>query len=315
MHKASLLAIVGPTAVGKTEVAVECARLLDGEIVSADSMQVYRGMDIGTAKPTAAQRARVPHHLVDVVNPEEEFSVAKYKELAEAAIDDIFRRGCQPLLVGGSGLYVKAITGTWGLTIAPRDAALRQRLQNEAQEKGLVALHARLAQIDPEAAARISPNDEKRIIRALEVFEVTGLPVSHFHQLDRQRQPKYNAVIIGLTVPRPLLYARIEERIDRMMEAGLLAEVKGLLQKGCHPGLVSMKALGYSHLAAHLAGEMDLETAIARFKQDSRRFAKRQMTWFRAQREIRWIDVAGRGASEVAQEIAELFQRWSFATQ
>jgi len=304
-----LLVIVGPTAVGKSEVAIGCARLLNGEIVSADSMQVYRGLDIGTAKPTAAQRALVPHHLIDVVSPDEDFSVAIYKARAEAIIDDIFPRGRQPILVGGSGLYIKAVTGTWGLTIAPRAPALRQRLQNEVQEKGLRALHERLMRIDPEAAARISPSDEKRLLRALEVFEITGLPISHFHRLDRHRQPKYNSLMIGLTLPRQALYARIEERVDRMMEAyGFLEEVKGLLQRGYHRGLVSMRALGYAHIASHLAGEVDLEAAVKLFKRDSRRFAKRQLTWFRNQPDIHWLDVEGRSPSEVAKESVKIFK-------
>jgi len=304
-----LLVIVGPTAVGKTAVAIECALLLNGEIISADSMQVYRGMDSGTAKPTPAQRALLPYHLIDVVSPDEDFSVAIYKARAEAIIDDIFHRGRQPILVGGSGLYIKAVTGTWGLTIAPRDAALRCRLQEEAQEKGLRALHERLMQIDPEAAARISSRDEKRLLRALEVFEITGLPMSHFHRLDRHRQPKYNSLMIGLTLPRQALYARIEERIDRMMQAeGFLEEVRGLLRRGYHRGLISMKALGYAHLASHLAGEVDLEAAVKLFKRDSRRFAKRQLTWFRAQPDIHWLEVQGRSPSEIAQEIIEIFE-------
>lgn len=304
-----LIAIVGPTAVGKTEVAIECALLLHGEIVSADSMQVYRGMDIGTAKPTAEQRARVPHHLIDLVGPDEEFSVAIYRERAEAVIDDLFRRGRRPLLVGGSGLYVRAVTGKWGMTLAPRDAALRKRMQDEAREKGIEALHTRLAGIDPETAAKISSRDEKRIIRALEVFETTGSPMSHFHRLDRARQPKYNAVMIGLTLPRSLLYARIEERIDRMMEAGLLEEVKSLREKGYPSGLVSMKALGYSHLLSYLEGEVDLETAVKLFKRNTRRFAKRQMTWFRAEPGIHWLEVEGRSPAETAQEIVRIAEK------
>jgi len=303
-----LLAIVGPTAVGKTDIAIECALALGGEIVSADSMQVYRGLDLGTAKPTAAQLARVPHHLIDIVNPDEEFSVALYKEKAEAAIDEIFRRGKQPILVGGSGLYVRAIIGRWGMTAVPRDAALRKRLQDEAQEKSLAALHDRLTQVDPEAAAKITPADEKRIIRALEVYELTGLPISHFHRLDRARAPRYNPIVVGLSLPRPVLYARIEARIDKMLQAGLLEEVKSLKERGYHAGLVSMKALGYAHLLAHLAGETSLEEAIARFKRDTRRFAKRQMTWFRAEPGVQWLDMENRSPAESAAMIIGIFR-------
>jgi len=303
-----LLVIVGPTAVGKTAVGIECARRLSGEIVSADSMQVYRGMDIGTAKPTAEERALVPHHLFDSADPKEDFSVALYKEKAETAIDDIFSRGRQPILVGGSGLYVKAVIGPMGLTIAPKDADLRVRLQEEARKKGLEALHLRLARIDPEAATRIAPADEKRIIRALEVYELTGFPISHFHRLDRERSAKYQTFVAGLSLPRPVLYERIEARIDQMLAAGLLEEVAGLLSKGCHPGLISMKALGYSHLARHLAGEWDWETMVTRFKQDTRRFAKRQMTWFRAMPEVRWWETDNLTPADAAEKIIKEFR-------
>lgn len=298
-----LLAIVGPTAVGKTAVGIECALRLNGEIVSADSAAIYRGMDLGTAKPTPEERAKVAHHLIDLIDPDEEFSVAQYKARAEAAIDDILRRGKEPLLVGGSGLYVRAVVGRWGMTLAPRDNELRERLQTEAREKGLAALHARLAEIDPESAVRISVADEKRVIRALEVHEITGLPMSHFHRLDRARQPRYDSTIIGLTLARDRLYRRIEERIERMLQAGLLEEVARLREKGYHTGLTSMKALGYAHLLAHLEGKYDLPTAVELLKRDSRRFAKRQLTWFRAEEGIRWIDVGDRSAADVAEEI------------
>jgi tRNA dimethylallyltransferase len=303
-----LLVIVGPTAVGKTAVGIECARRLGGEIVSADAMQIYRGMDIGTAKPTVEERALVPHHLFDIADPQADFSVALYKELAEAAIDDIFSRSRQPILVGGSGLYVKAVIGRMGLTIAPKDPDLRVRLQNEAREKGLGTLHLRLARIDPEAAARIAPADEKRIIRALEVYELTGLPISHFHRLDRERTPKYRTFVAGLSLSRPVLYEKIETRIDQMLAAGLLEEIARLLAEGCHPGLISMKALGYSHLARHLAGELDWETTVARFKQDTRRFAKRQLTWFRAMPEVRWWEMDNLTPVEAAEKIIKEFQ-------
>lgn len=310
-----LLAIVGPTAVGKTDVAIECARLLTrsehgrraGEIISADSVQVYRGMDIGSAKASPEQRASIPHHLIDVVDPDTDFSVGLYKELAETAINDILTRGKQPILVGGSGMYVRSITGTWGMTGAPKDEAVRERLRTEAREYGLTALYARLMRVDPEAAERIPPADEKRIIRALEVCELTGLPITHYHRLDQQKTPAYNTVMVGLTLPRPVLYARIDERIDRMMAAGFLAEVERLHAAGCSPDLVSMKSLGYAHLLSYLSGAETLEAAIERFKRNTRRFAKRQMTWFRAEKDIHWIDVSDRDAVDVAAESVALF--------
>jgi tRNA dimethylallyltransferase len=195
-----------------------------------------------------------------------------------------------------------------GLTISPKDADLRARLQTEAREKGLGALHLRLAQIDPEAAARIAPADEKRIIRALEVYELTGFPISHFHHLDRERSSKYQTFVAGLSLSRPALYERIETRIDQMLTAGLLEEVARLLAAGCSPSLISMKALGYSHLARHLAGEMDWEATVARFKQDTRRFAKRQMTWFRAMPEVRWWEMDNLTPAEAAEKIMEEFR-------
>jgi tRNA dimethylallyltransferase len=307
MNKQRLLAIVGPTAVGKTAVTLVCARLLGGEIVSADSMQVYRGMDIGTAKPTPEEMAAVPHHLIDVVDPDADFSVGLYKEMAETAIEDIFRRGRQPILVGGSGMYVRAITGTWGMTRAPKDEALRERLREEARTAGLPALHARLAAVDPDAATRIPPADEKRIIRALEVYELTGTTINQFHQLDQQKEPAYDTCMVGLTIPRADLNARIETRIDQMMQAGLLDEVARLRAAGYDSHHTSMKAIGYSHLLSYLNGDLDLDETLRLFKRDTRRFAKRQMTWFRAEPEIRWVDVQHRMPAEVAEIIVQEF--------
>lgn len=303
-----LLAIVGPTAAGKSEVSVLLAQALAGEIVSADSMQVYRRMDIGTAKPSAEERARVTHHLIDIIDPDTPFSVADYRARADAALAAIWEEGRQPLLVGGSGLYVRAVIDKLSFPLAPPNAELRSRLAQQAREEGVRALHARLAAVDPEAASRLHPNDEKRIIRALEVHAQTGQPISRLQSLDRRFQPRYNTTQFGLTRPRPELYRRIEERVDRMLAAGLVEEVESLLAGGCRDDLVAMKGLGYAQIAEHLRGACSLEEAVARLKRDTRRFAKRQLTWFRRDPRIVWVDLADLGGPE---QVAAWIQcRW-----
>ena len=303
----ALLAIVGPTAAGKSEVGLLLAERLGGEIVSADSMQVYRGMDIGTAKPTAEERARVPHHLIDIVDPGEEFSVAEYRARAEAALAAVWKNGKQPILVGGSGLYVRAVLEEMDFAMTPPDGELRRRLTEEARSKGTRVLHEWLSEVDPETAARIHPNDEKRIIRALEVCESTGRPMARPQQLDRRKAMRYNARQFGLSLPREELYVRIEARVDRMLEGGLVEEVKGLIDRGYGEDLVSMKGLGYAQLAEHVRGERSLEEAVRRLKRDTRRFAKRQFTWFGADPRIDWIDVA---PEEPARAAEAIWERW-----
>ncbi len=302
-----LLAIVGPTATGKTEVGMDLAEALDGEIISADSMQVYRGMDIGTAKPTAEERARVSHHLIDIVDPDEPFSVADYQARADAALADIWGRGRQPILVGGSGLYIRAVLEKMDFSLVPPDPEFRRRLMEEARSKGTRALHEWLAEVDPAAAARIHPNDQKRIIRALEVAESSGGVGSG--KVDRERPPRYNSTQFGLTLEREELYRRIEARIDRMIAGGLVEEVRGLLERGLGEELISMKGLGYAQIAPYVRGQISLEEAVSRLKRDTRRFAKRQMTWFRADPRIEWIDVdeAG-GAAAVVEAVRGKWQ-------
>jgi tRNA dimethylallyltransferase len=302
-----LLAIVGPTATGKTEVGMLVAEALQGEIVSADSMQVYRGMHIGTAKPSVEQRARVPHHLIDIMEPDEPFSVADYRGRADAALADIWSRGKQPILVGGSGLYVRAVLEEMDFVVPP-DRALRRQLTEEARAKGLPALYARLTETDPQAAARIHPNDQKRIIRALEVAQQTGRGE---RPVDRARASRYNAVQFGLTAARDELYRRIEARVDAMLAAGLVEEVRGLLEQGDDERLVSMKGLGYAQMLLYLRGEIALEEAVRRLKRDTRRFAKRQLTWFRADPRIRWIDVDQAGGPSGVTEI--VLREWRSA--
>jgi len=298
----SLLAIVGPTATGKTEVGILVAESIGGEVVSADSMQLYRLMDIGTGKPDAEQRTRVPHHLISIVDPDTPFSVADYQQRARAAIAGIGAHGRQPVLVGGSGLYVRSVVDGLALPLTPPDFTIRHRLAEEAKARGLAALHARLAEVDPDSARRIHPNDAKRIIRALEVYQQTGQTISAFQELDRERRERYNTRQFGLTLPRPELYRRIEARIDEMVARGLAEEVRDLLRRGYRDDLVSMKGLGYAQLIPYLRGESALAEAVERLKRDTRRFAKRQLTWFRADRRIEWIDVAAAGGARQAAE-------------
>lgn len=296
----SLLVIVGPTAIGKTAIAVECCLALGGEVVSADSMQVYRHMNVGTAKPTAEERRGVPHHCIDVVEPDEEYSVARYKADAEAAIADIEARGKLPVLCGGTGLYAKAVLYGLDLPIVAADWDLRRRLEDEAQRLGPEQFHERLRQIDPGAAARIHPNNVRRVVRALEVYMLTGRPMSSYHRLDHVLSPQYNVLAFGLTMPRAPLYRRIGARVDDMMRRGFLDEVRWLLDHGYSESLVSMKGLGYRQLAPCVRGEVDCDTAVQHLKRDTRHYARRQSTWFRAEPVLHWRDVQTTGGAEAA---------------
>lgn len=287
-----LVAVVGPTAIGKTAVGIALAERLEGEIVSADAVAVYRGLDIGAAKPNREERARVPFHLIDVVRPDEGFTLADFERLAGNAIAEIRARGRVPLLVGGTGLYVRSVTATLTVPNVPPQTAFREALWNEAESLGAPALHARLATVDPEAAVKISAGDAKRIIRALEVYAVTGRPLSSFHTVEGIRGvPKPNTRVFGLRMERDALYRRIEARVDAMMAAGFLDEVRSLLASGYGPDWKSMQSLGYRHLIRHLREGQPLDEAVAELKQDTRRYAKRQMSWFNADPQVRWIDV------------------------
>jgi tRNA dimethylallyltransferase len=285
-----LIAIVGPTATGKTTLAVALARAVDGEIVGADSRQVYRRMDIGTAKPSLEERALVPHHLLDAVDPDEPFSLAQYLELASAALEDIWGRGRQPLLVGGSGQYVWALLEGWKVPRLPPQREWRRSLEERAAREGAEALHQELAHVDPRAAAGIDARNVRRVIRALEVYQATGRPMSLWQE---KAPPKWDSLILGLTCPRDELYRRIDARVDGMMEAGLVDEVRGLLATGYGRELPSMSGIGYREVCQRLAGELDLQTAVARIKTATHRLARQQATWFRRDDErIRWIDVS-----------------------
>ena len=301
----SLVIISGPTCVGKTDVAIALAEPLGAEIISADAMQVYRYMDIGTAKPTEQQRSRVRHHLIDVVYPDEPFSAARFKTMAEVVIGDLHQKERPMFVVGGTGLYIKALTrGLFpgqeqvntptlpsplkGEGLGGGDRLVRKRLRREAETLGLEALYRRLQKVDPVAAARIHPNDAYRIMRALEVYQVTGRPISHHHKTHGFRDVGYRTLKIGLTSDRNILYDRIDRRVDLMLASGLLEEVKWLLDQGYPSTLKSMRSIGYRHMADYLEGRTPWDETVRLFKRDTRRYAKRQLTWFRADPEILW---------------------------
>jgi tRNA dimethylallyltransferase len=279
--------LVGPTAVGKTAVALDLAEVLEADIVNADSMQVYRQLDIGTAKPTPAERKRVRHHLVDAAAPDEPYDAARYAREGRAVIADLHRRGIPPLVVGGTGLYIKALLG--GLFHQGKAVwEVRRRLARELAERGLPALRTRLASLDPPTARRLAPGDTYRILRALEVAEATGRPLSSFQAAHRFQDRPYETLKLGLDLPREELYRRIEARVEAMLGQGWLEEVRRLLTR-YSPEIKPLKALGYRHLAAVLAGRLSLEEASDRIKKETRRYAKRQLTWFRADPEVRWF--------------------------
>jgi tRNA dimethylallyltransferase len=288
---APLVVVVGPTGVGKTRMAISLCQRVGGEVISADSRQIYRGLDIGTDKTSREQRSLVSHHLVDILDPDEEFTLAQYQELAYEAIDGVLARGKVPFLVGGTGLYVRAVLEGFRIPRVKPDPELRQRLKREAERDGGAALHARLREVDPEAAERIDPRNVRRVIRALEVYETTDEPIS---ALQKCEPPPYNVLKLGLTMEREQLYQRIDERVEKMVEKGLVAEVEGLLVKGYSPELPAMSGLGYRQVLMYLGGELELADAIDRIKSETHRFVRQQYKWFRLDDEtIHWFDVAG----------------------
>lgn len=293
--KRFLLAIVGPTAVGKTEIAIEVAQKLNSvEIISADSLQVYRYMNIGTAKPTLEQRQSVRHHLIDIIDPDEEFSVADYQRMALKTIENIHSSGKVPILVGGTGLYVKAVTDEYAFSMQGKNFATRKKLKEKAERQGVTLLYDELKKIDPESASKIHPNDLRRIIRALEVYYSTGETISDQLKKTNERSSSFNLLIIGLFMKRDELYERINHRVDLMLKEGFLEEVEDLLARNYSATLKSMQGLGYKHLASFLRKEISFEEAKRTLKRDTRRFAKRQLTWFKGDHRIRWLDTTDR---------------------
>lgn len=284
-----LLAVVGPTAVGKTKIAISLAQKLNGEIVSADSVQVYRHLNIGSAKPTMQERQGVPHHLLDIVEPDTNFTVYDYQQRAKKVIQAINRRNKLPILTGGTGLYIKAVLDDYHFSSGKTNVLIRKRLQEELARQGKEHFYRRLQQIDPATAKKVHPNDLRRILRALEYFYLTGEPISRqWERTKKKKKHPYRLTLIGLTMQRNILYETINKRAERMLAAGLLTEVKQLLAKGYKSSLKSLQSLGYYHLIQYLEGKWDWETAISAFKRDTRRYAKRQLTWFRADQRVCW---------------------------
>ena len=297
-----VLAVVGPTAIGKSEAAIYLAQKVDGEVVNADSRQVYRYMDIGTAKPSAEDRAMVPHHLIDLINPDGHFSLAVYQELALRAISDIHVRGKMPILVGGSGLYVWAVLEGWRVPPVPADGQLREQLSERAQTGNPEILYNELLRVDPRSANAIGPNNTRRIIRALEVFYVTGTPMS---ELRRKEAPGFQNLVFGLTASRAELYRRIDRRVEDMLAHGLVEETRGLLEKGYTLDLPAMSGIGYKQVALHLRGELGLDEAVRQIKKATRNLARHQYGWFRlTDRRIHWFDVESADKSNVLESVS-----------
>ncbi len=298
-----LVVLTGPTATGKSEAGVMVAERLRGEIVSADSMLIYRGMDIGTAKPTRKDMRGIPHHMIDIVDPDEDYSAALFQKQARNVIANIHKRNKLPILVGGTGLYIRAVIDDYDFSGIGGDQYLRDRLFKEAEENGSGVLHKRLSAVDPGTASKLHPKDIRRIIRALEVYYFTGKPISSYQRV-RCSNSLYKIVMFGLFMEREKLYRRIEQRVDKMIASGLIEEVRGLLQRGFHKELNSMRGLGYKEISGYLAGESSLERAVDLLKRNTRRFAKRQLTWFRRDERIKWCDIEKYGGlNNVAEEI------------
>ncbi len=299
-----LVAIVGPTGIGKTRLALHLAGLYNGEIVSADSRQVYRYMDIGTAKPTPQEIARIPHHLVNVVNPDEEFSLARFQELANLAIENIFQRGRLPFLVGGTGLYVKAVLEGWQIPGVSPDKDFRYNIEKEANENNNIdGLYQELVRVDPEAASKIDRRNVRRVIRALEVHTKARKP---FSELGRKQPPAFNSLIIGLTADRPFLYRMVDRRVDEMMVQGFTGEVENLIKMGYDFTLPAMSGIGYRQVGQLIRGELTQEAAVQKIKTGTHRFIRHQYAWFHLDdRNIHWFDIERQDYSEIERILAE----------
>lgn len=308
MRKKPLLIITGPTAAGKTNISIQLAKALQGEIISADSCQVYRGMNIGSAKITVEQMEGVPHHLIDVLDPNEPCNVAKFQEMAYACMDGIYKRGNLPIIVGGTGFYIQSIL--YGISFEQEEAdSLREQIEAYYREQGEANLWNRLEACDPVSAAAIHPNNVKRVIRAIEYYERTGTCISDHNAKEREKEPIYQGLYLVLTNERALLYETINERVDQMVSMGLFQEVERLLKKGYTKDMTSMQAIGYKEIIAYYEGNLTKDEAIDLIKQHTRHFAKRQMTWFRRERNVYMID---KSHYESEQEIVlAILDKWS----
>ena len=289
--KKPMIILTGPTAVGKTDLSIQLAKAINGEIISADSMQVYRHMDIGSAKVTPEEMDGVCHHLIDVLEPEEEFNVVVFQKLAKEALTGIYERGHIPIIVGGTGFYIQALLYDIDFTENDGDTAIRRELEKLAQTQGAGCLHQMLQEIDPESAVAIHQNNVKRVIRAIEFYRQTGKKISLHNEQEREKQSPYQFLYYVLDTDRKTLYERIDRRVDLMMEHGLVDEVKHLADMGCTRDMVSMQGLGYKEILDYLSGEITLEEAVYILKRDTRHFAKRQITWFKRERDVRWLEL------------------------
>ena len=288
--KKPLVVLTGPTAVGKTKLSISLAKALNGEIISADSMQVYKYMDIGSAKITEKEMDGVPHHLIDVLSPFEEFHIVRFQELAKKAMEDIYNRGKTPVFVGGTGFYIQAITKDIDFTEGEEDKQYREELSRLAAEKGNEFLHEMLREVDKKSAEEIHANNVKRVIRALEFYKENGFPISQHNEEQKQNETPYNLAYFVLNAPRDLLYEQIDRRVDEMMKNGLVKEVQKLKDMGCRREMTSMQGLGYKEILSFLDGEIPLDEAVRILKRDTRHFAKRQLTWFRRESNVVWVD-------------------------
>lgn len=290
-NKIDLLVLVGPTAVGKTTLSIDIAKKLNGEIISADSMQIYKYMDIGTAKVSLEEMDNIPHYMLDIVYPDEEFTVADFKNRSEKHIEKIYGNGKLPILVGGTGLYLNSIVYELRFTKVESNEKFRKKYDDLANIYGNEYIYDKLNKVDSVSAKRINVNDRQRIIRALEIFNETGKPMSYYNKNFRKETEKYNLTMIGLTMDRAELYSRINKRVDLMLEEGLICEVKKLMDMGYSKDLVSMQGIGYKEIIAYLDGKTGLEETTNILKRNTRRYAKRQLTWFRRDNRIKWIDI------------------------
>ena len=290
MEKKPMIVLTGPTAVGKTKLSIALAGAVDGEIISADSMQVYRHMDIGSAKISQEEMRGVPHHLIDILEPWEEFNVVVFKQKCQECLKGIYERGHIPILTGGTGFYIQAVLRDIDFTENEENKLFRASLEELAAKEGAEVLHAKLKEVDPVSAEAIHANNIKRVIRALEYYELTGTPISAHNEQEKQKESAYNSCYFVLNDDRERLYGRIEQRVDEMLEKGLIDEVKKLQEMGCHKKMVSMQGLGYKEILSYLEGEISLEEAVYLLKRDTRHFAKRQLTWFRREQDVSWID-------------------------
>lgn len=290
MDKKPLVILTGPTAVGKTDLSIALAKAVNGAIISADSMQVYKYMNIGSAKITREEMQGVPHYLVDCLEPSEDFNVVTFQRMAREALSEIYAWGKLPILTGGTGFYIQALLNDIDFTDCDEDTSYREELEELARREGSAVLHEMLGQVDPVSAKSIHQNNVKRVIRALEYYRKTGECISVHNERERQKQSAYNSAYFVLNLPRPVLYDRIDQRVDKMIDAGLVEEVRKLLEMGCTRDMVSMQGLGYKEIIEFLNGACTLEEAIYIIKRDTRHFAKRQLTWFAREREVIWLD-------------------------